>query len=304
MNRIVKVVLVSLIFLLFVPSLVSASQNDLTISKLIFLQDKKVDRQSCGNVIVVYGSADVQTDVDGNVIVVFGKATVNGKVSGDVVSILGELDIKENSQIKGNLISYGRLKKADNVSVLGTYAAINIDSISLFKANGIIINTMIANALLTLIAGLILISIFTARYRVMSSTIRRRTSRRMILGILVIISCTIILAFMVFLIVIPILYTVLLVFSDIIASIYVGTVIFKNNYEKTTIYLQFFLGHIMISILKIVPLILLPEGSYMALMIYGIFYLVLQFAMSSFGIGTVIDTSFGKKPGLIPKKAD
>jgi len=304
MNKIVKVILVSLIFLLFVPSVVSASQNDLTISNLIILQDKKVDRESCGNVIVVYGSADVQTDVDGSVIVVFGKATVNGKVSGDVVSVLGELDIKDNTRVKGNLVSFGKLKKANNVSVLGTNVAINIDFISLFKSNGIIINTMIIYALLTLIAGLILISIFTARYRNISNSLGRRSSRRMILGVLVVISCTIVLAFLIFLIVVPILYTLLFMFADIIASIYVGAIIFKNNYEKTTIYLQFFLGHIMISILKIVPLILLPAGSYMALMIYGIAFLVLQFTISSFSIGTIIDTSFGKNSELISKKTN
>jgi hypothetical protein len=302
MNKIVKVILVSLIFLLFVPSLVSAAQNDLTISNLVFLKDKKITAQSCGNVIVVYGSADIQTNVNGNVIVVFGKATVNGKVSGDVVSILGELDIKDNTSIEGNLVSYGRLVKGNNVEVSGLGVAANIDFISLFKTNGVIINTMIAYALFILIAGLILISVFTARYRVMSNSMGSRSSRRMLLGVLVIVGCTIILAFMVFMIAVPILYTMLLVFADIVASIYVGSFVFKNNHEKTTIYLQFFLGHIMVSIIKIVPLILLPEGSYMALMIYGIFYLILQFTMSSFGMGTVIDTAFGRNKGVIPNK--
>jgi hypothetical protein len=124
-------------------------------------------------------------------------------------------------------------------------------------------------------------------------------SRRMVLGSLVVISFTILLAFFIFLILAPILYILLMIFADIIACIYLGTIIFRNNYERSAIYLQFFVGTIIINIIKIVPLIIIPSGSYLALMIYGICFIALELTMVSFGIGTVIDTKFGKNIEII-----
>jgi hypothetical protein len=264
----------------------------------MILSDKIVNEKSLENITVVMGSADIQADVDGSVIVIFGKATINGNVSEDVVSVFGEVNIQGDSKVQGNLVSIGKLEKTDSVSILGTKLLINVDIISLFKSNGIIINTLIIFSLITLIAGLILISIFTSRYRTMSYSMGSGVSRKFVLGILIIVSCTIVLAFLIFLVIVPILYVLLLLFANILASIYLGTTIFKNNNEKSAIYLEFFVGHIMISIFKIVPLILLPAGSYLALMIYGICFIVLELAMVSFGIGTIIDTNFGKNTKL------
>lgn len=299
MNKIIRVILISIIFILFAPRMVSAIQNDLAISNLIILEDKKIEDKDCGNITVVLGTADIQTDVNGSVIVVFGKVTINGNVSGDVVSAFSEVYIQGDSIIQGNLISLGKLEMANNASIKGIKLLIDVDFISLFKSNGILINTLIICSLIVLGAGLILISIFTGRYRVMSYSMKSALSRKMVLGSLVVISFTILLAFFIFLIIAPILYILILMFADIIASIYLGTIIFKNNNEQSAIYLQFFVGHLIISILKIVPLIILPSGSHMALMIYGICFIVIQFIMVSLGIGTVIDTRFGKNTEAI-----
>ncbi|HEY5584068.1 MAG TPA: hypothetical protein VIK78_06210 [Ruminiclostridium sp.] len=302
MNKIIKVMLISLMFILFVPCAVSATRNDLATSNLVILEDKKIDEKISGDVTVVFGTADIQTDIDGSIIVIFGKTTINGNVSGDVVSAFGEVYIQGDSQVEGNLVSVGSLEKADGVSIKGTKLIIDVDFISLFKSNGILINTLIIWSLITLIVGLILISIFTVRYRVMSYSMESGVPRRMLLGGLVVISFTIVLAFLIFLIIAPVLYILLVMFTEIIGSIYFGTIIFKNNYERSAIYLEFFVGHIIISILKIVPLIILPAGSYMALMIYGICLIVLELSMASFGIGTIIDTGFGKNTELIKKE--
>lgn len=295
MNKIIKVILISLMFVLLIPCAVSATQKDLAISNLIILEDKKIEDPNCGDITVVLGSTDVQSDVNGSVIVVFGKATINGNVSGDVVSAFGEVYIKGDSQVQGNLVSVGKLEKAKGVSINGAKLLIDVDFISLFKSNGIIINTLIICSILILIAGLILITIFTDRYRVMSYSMKLSVVRPMILGGLVLISFTIVLIFLIFLVIAPIFFVLFIMFADIIASIYLGTIIFKNNYERSAIYLEFFVGHIIISILKIVPLIILPAGSYLALMIYGICFIILEVLMISFGIGTAIDTGFGKK---------
>lgn len=294
MNKIAKIILVSLLLLLLIPCAVYASQNNLENNRTIILTDKEITGEVKGNIIVLYGTADIKTDINGSLIVVFGKASVEGKVNGDVVSVLGELNISENSDIRGNLVSLGKIVNSDSITVSGIKFAVNFDLISIFKSNGIIINTLILHAFLVLVEGLILIRCFTARYRVMADSMGSRTSRRMTLGILVVISMTIILAFFIFFAAVPIVYVLMTMFSDIVAAIYVGTLILKSGHEKSIVYLQFFLGHLLISILKIVPVILLPTNSYVPLMIYGIGYLLLEAAITAFGMGTVIDTSYGK----------
>ncbi len=294
MRKLSKALIITLILLLFVPFIVSAKQSDIITGNLIIFEDRIVDNISSGNVTVVSGNADIRTNVSGSIIVVFGKATINGNVSGDVISLFGELDILDDTLIQGNLVSIGKLKKSDLISVLGTKLTINFDVISLFKSNGIIINTFILYALMTLAIGLVLISIFTKRYRSMAYSMKSGNARRLVLGLLFFVSATIVLAFLMFLIIVPVLYVLLVIFADIVVGIYIGSFIFKNNNEKSTIFIEFFVGYFIVSIFKIVPLILLPEGSYLALMIYGIALIVIEFVMASFGIGTIIDTGFGK----------
>ncbi len=301
MKKITKLVLVLLIFTLLIPGVVLAARNDLTISNLIILEEKNINDISCGNVTVVLGSTDIKSNVLGSVIVVFGKANISGKVSGDVVSAFGEVYLKGDTEIMGNLVSVGKFEKDSDVKIRGTKVAFNFDYISLFNSNGILINALIVGSLFTLVAGLILITIFTTRFRVMSYSLNNALSRRMVLGALVVVSLTIVLAFVIFLLVAPVLYILVIMLADIIGSIYLGTVIFRNNYDRSAIYIEFFVGHILISIIKIVPLIFIPSGSYTALMVYGICYVIVQLALSSFGIGTVIDTGFGKNTELLRK---
>lgn len=299
MSKKVRIIVIAVVFLLLIPCIAWAAPIDFS-NKLVFFEEKQITQQASGNVTVAIGNADIQTDVNGSVIVILGRATVHGRVGGDIVSIFGEVDIENNSSVQGNLVSIGKLKKAENVQIFGTKLDINVDIISLFKSNGIIINGLIILALITLAAGLILISIFPGRYRIMAYRMSSGLSRRMILGGLVVISFTIVVIFLLFMMVAPLLYVLLLMFTDILASIYVGTFIFKSNFDRTTIYLQFFVGHLLISILKIVPLILIPAGSYNLMLVYGICFLILQMLMAFFGVGTIIDTGFGKKTGKPP----
>ncbi len=294
MNRKIRAILVSLLLLIFIPCIASASQFELS-NKLVFFEDKAITQQSMGNVTVVIGDADIETSVNGSVIVIFGKAAINGMVGGDIVSVFGDVYIKDNSLIQGNVVSLGKLIKDNDVIINGTKVNVDVDIISLFKSNGIIINGLIILALITLAAGLILISIFSGRYRAMSYKMSKGISRRMIMGGLVVTGFTIIVIFLLFLVVAPIFYVLFLMFADIVASIFVGILIFKVNYDRTTIYLQFLVGHLLISILKIVPLIMIPSGSYTAMLIYGICFIILQYSMAFFGIGTIIDTGFGKQ---------
>lgn len=298
MKKLSKLLVITLILLLFVPFIVSAKQGGITTDNLVFFEDKTINYLNSGNVTIVGGNADISTNISGSVIVLFGTANISGTVSGDIVSLFGELDIEDNTLIQGNLVSLGKLSK-NTFSVLGTKWSVNFDFTSLFKTNGIVISTFILLAIITLAMGLILISIFTKRFRAMAYSMKSGNLRRLVLGLLFLVSATIVLVFLMFLIVVPLIYIVLLMLADIVAGIYIGSFIFKDNNEKSTIFLEFFVGHIIVSIFKIVPLILLPNGAYHALMIYGISLSVIELIMASFGIGTVIDTCFGKEKKIL-----
>ena len=294
MNKYLRALLISIILLLFVPHIVNAAQNDLTKTNLIILKDEKIIKQESENITVVLGTADIQTDIKGSIIVIFGKAIINGNIDGDVVSAFGEVYLKNNSNIEGNMVSVGKLDQAGGGTIKGEKILFDVDFISLFKSNGIIINTLIICSLITLIAGLLLITVLTGRYRVMSYSLKRISKKRLLLGLVVVLSLTIVLAFSIFTIIAPVIYILIFMFADIIASIYLGTLIFGNNNQRSAIYLEFFVGQIIISIFKIVPLIIIPTGSYIALLVYGICFMILEFAMVSLGLGTIIVTGFGK----------
>ncbi|EGD46778.1 LOW QUALITY PROTEIN: hypothetical protein Cpap_1318 [Ruminiclostridium papyrosolvens DSM 2782] len=294
MNKKVKAILVSLLFILLLPCIASASQFDFS-NKLVFFEDKLITQNNMGNITIVIGDADIKTSINGSVIVIFGKAAINGMVGGDIVSVFGDVYIKDKSLVQGNVVSLGKLRYDNDVIINGTKVNIDVDIISLFKSNGIIINGLIVLSVITLIAGLILISIFPGRYRVMSYKMSKGIPRRMAMGGLVVVGFTIVVIFLLFSIIAPIFYLLFLMFADIVGSIFVGTLIFKENYERTTIYIQFLVGQLLVSILKIVPLILIPNGSYTAMLIYGICLILLQYSMAFLGIGTIIDTGFGKK---------
>lgn len=301
MRKLLKTVLMCFVLagMLLVPGIARAAA-DIAQSNLVILEDKNVGGLS-KDVTVVVGAADIKGDVDGSVVVVFGKATIDGRVSGDVVSAFGEIYLKDSSEIKGNLVSVGKLEKSASIRVEGVNVSVSFDLISFFKSNGVIINTLIILSIATLVIGLVLITLFTERFRCMSYAMNRELSRKMMLGGLVVLSVTIVLTFLIFLLVVPVLYIIFIMLADIVASIYLGTIIFKNNYDKSAIYLEFFVGHILISFVKIVPLILLPASSYVALMIYGICFLIIELGLASYGVGTVIDTAFGKKCDFFKK---
>ncbi|HEX2926180.1 MAG TPA: hypothetical protein VHP38_07975, partial [Ruminiclostridium sp.] len=172
MKRLAKLVLLLLVFTLLIPGAVSAAKNNFSASNLIILKEKDINGTSSGNITVVLGTTDIKANVTGSVIVVFGKANITGNVNGDVVSAFGEVYLNGGSEVMGNVVSVGKLEKDSGVKIRGTKVAIDFDIISLFKSNGILINTLIICSLFTLIAGLILITIFTARFRVMSYSLR------------------------------------------------------------------------------------------------------------------------------------
>lgn len=290
-----------MIVLVLAPSNVYAASSFLD-DKYIIMQDEEITQLENEDIVVVLGSANVSHKINGTLIVLLGDAIVNDDVNGDIISILGDVKLQEGVNISGNVVSVGKLDKPESVTIGGTKLTASIDWLSMFNVNSVLISVLILLAIVTLGTGLIMISIFTVNFRVISNSFAVRPGRKMVLGILFIVASTIILAFLIFLFVAPILYILLFIIADIVGGIIVGRAILKANDQKSTIFLQFFIGHILVSMCKIVPVLIIDPKNYTGMCIYGIILVLGEIALASFGFGTIIDTSFGKKVKNISQK--
>ena len=301
-NTFKLVCILILIVLVLAPANVYAASSFLN-NKYVVMQDADITEPDNEDIVVVLGSANISHKIGGTLIVLLGDAIVNDDIEGDIISILGDVKLKDGINISGNVVSIGNLDKPHSVTISGTKLSASVDWLSMFNVNSVLISVLILLAIITLGAGLILISIFTAKFRVMSNSFSVRPGRKMALGILFVIASTIILAFLIFLFVAPVLYILIFIVADIMGGIFVGNTILKNNDQKSTIFLQFFIGHILVSICKIVPVLIIDPKNYIGMFIYGVVLIVGEIALASFGLGTVIDTSFGKKVKNISQKA-
>ena len=172
-----------MIILVLAPSNVYAASSLLD-DKYIIMQDEEVTQTENEDIVVVLGSANISHKIDGTLIVLLGDVMVNDDVDGDIISILGEVKLQEGVNISGNLVSVGKLEKPESVTIEGTKLSASIDWLSMFNVNSILISVLILLAIVTLGAGLIMISIFTVNFRVMSNSFAVRPGRKMILGIL------------------------------------------------------------------------------------------------------------------------
>jgi hypothetical protein len=301
MKNIYKLLILLVISLIFLPSVCTADSQSSYADKYVFAKEGNVPGGNYNNVVIVMGKSEINSDINGSVINFMGDVKINGTVNGDVVSLLGNLNLNDKSFIEGNLVSFGTINKPDNIAIKGKKMVVNMDVISAFKSNGILISLLIILSLLTLVVGLVLITIFPVNYRVMSHSIHKKLGKKISLGILLILALTIIVAFLFFLIVIPIVYILAFVFADVIGSIFIGRLVFKQNDQRSSIYLEFFIGVVLVSIVKIIPLIIIPQYSYIAILVYGILYAVVELAIASVGLGTVVVTSFGRNNQAIKK---
>lgn len=301
MKNIYRLLILVVICLMFLPSVCIADSGRSYDDKYVFAKESNVPSGNYNNIVIIMGKSEINSDINGSVISFMGDVKINGTVKGDVVSLLGGLTLNDKSSIAGNLVSFGTINNPHNIAIEGTEMVINIDVISAFKSNGILISLLIVFSLLTLLAGLVLITIFPVNYRVMSNSIHKNVGKKISLGILLILALTIIVAFLFFLIVIPVVYLLVFVFADIIGSIFIGRYVFKQNDQRSSIYLEFFIGIVLISIVKIIPLIIIPQNSYIALLVYGILFAVVELAMASVGLGTIVVTSFGRNNQALKK---
>jgi hypothetical protein len=262
--------------------------------KISLFENIKIDNPVSGNVITLLGNTEVNSNVNGQVITVFGDATVNSRVSGQVITVFGNTTLTKKADIKGNLVTLGSSQKesgaavsGQEVRILGEYMNIDIAALLYLR-----LALLILYALAVLVIGLLMIAVKKKQYEALTSRIEEDIGKKLLLGILAYIGISILLILLIITLVAPILYLVVIIVAAIPASIFFGRLILKAFNPKNGIISEFITGFITITLIKLLLLYLLPQGS---LLVSLALVAVFDFFINSLGLGILMDAKYVKK---------
>ncbi|MGI6778808.1 MAG: hypothetical protein ACOX7R_12630 [Acetivibrionales bacterium] len=250
--------------------------------RVCIMEDVTISEEVSGDIVVVLGDVVVDSFVNGNVLSVLGDITINGRVSGEAISVLGTVKLTDTARVDGDVIAIGSIEKSPAAVVNGekiTITARELDSGFLFVAAMIYI---IALTIVTFLFGTVLIFLFRHRLNQMLSGIECNTGRKIATGFVLLVISTIVLLILLITIIAPVAYILLLMAATVATSIYFGRVLLKTFNANGNVYLDFITGFITITLIKILLLYLIPQGS----LITGcILFAVFSVFIYSLGVG-------------------
>ncbi|HEX2946019.1 MAG TPA: hypothetical protein VHT96_08680 [Clostridia bacterium] len=257
-------IMAAILIVSFIPAVAEgiyvASGNG---DRIRILEDVNVTQPVNGNVVAVLGDITVNSQVNGHVIAVFGEVKVNSLVSGQVVTVFGQTDLGSNAKVMGDVITMGSLNEAAGAQVLGQQVRIlgksmNLDIGAILYLQLVI---MLLFTVVVLIAGLLILLIARTSYSAMAKNIEKNLGRKMLLGVLTFMGASALLLLLLVTLIAPLLYIIVLVLAMIPASMFAGRYILKTFSPKNSIYMEFITGLISLTLLKLLVVLLVPQGS-------------------------------------------
>lgn len=293
MKRIAFFLIVIIILFFRIPVNAITVQDDSgNGDRVSIMTNIEVGEKTSGDVVSIAGNVDVKNDVAGDVVVIFGNICVDAAVAGDVVSVIGTVTLTDRAVIAGDLVSIGAINKADGAVIRGQDILIslgkrfNMEFLVLFKIIALFVSLMII-----LIFGLPTLLIASRRFGNMELCIEANMGRKLAIGFLTLIGSLIILILFCWTLVIPLAYLVLILFAKIAAFIYFGKVLAGLFDVHMNIYLEFATGLLLVALIKIIIVLLIPQGMFIqSMLLSGL----ADFIVNSFGTGILIDSKFGK----------
>ncbi|MCX7708220.1 MAG: hypothetical protein N2484_00025 [Clostridia bacterium] len=247
--------------------------------------DVDVQSSVTGDIVAIFGSVRVNQPVDGDIVAILGDMTLNANASRDVVAILGKVKLTGNAVINGDLVAIGSIDKDAGAKVFGQEVKVNLAFLLVARAI-----TIIVLAFLVLILGLVIIAIFKERAVNISHRVEERTGRKIAVGLLGLLGFFILMMLLSIVVVGPILYLLLMIIAEVAVSIYFGKQILKVFNANLNVYLEFVTGLAVLSLLKIILTMLIPQIGFIT---YLFVYIALDLLIRGWGIGILIDTKFG-----------
>ncbi len=275
MKRIYLIVLMTSILLLSlcIPGLAFEYGDRIRLGDDLIVSD---DEAVNGDTVTIFGSQTIMGRVNGDVIAVFGDVEmVGGSVQGDVVSVFGDVILRENAIVAGDAIGVmGEIERFDDAIVSGEVTSVAPNMVFAevtrripvhFSTNNFFIwkfSGWFGRMLLSILMTLVLIHFMLPNLEKIQGAIQKdpvRVGLKGLLGILVIIIVSILLAITIIGIPISIILGIANWIATMIglAAIYllVGKQVAENlKLENPTVYVQGVIGSVIFSILGVLPL--------------------------------------------------
>jgi hypothetical protein len=296
MKKLFSLLLLFAVFMLitipiFAEGVVISSENG---DRVSLIDDISITKPVMGNVISVLGNVSVNSKINGQVVAVFGDITVNEEVSGQVVTVFGNTILTQNALVGGDVITIGSLTKDEGAKVKGQEVRILGESMNLDISAFVYLRLaiMILFTLAVLIVGLLILVISKEKYNKISQHIEKDIGRKLLLGVLSLLSASILLLLLLVTLIAPLLYIVILVLSSVTASIYFGRLILRTFSQKNSIYTEFVTGLVSITLLKLLLLFMVPQDE---LLLGLALVVIVDLFIYSLGLGIQMEERYLKK---------
>jgi hypothetical protein len=270
--------------------------------RISIMSDLVLNDGISGDAVAILGNVTVNAPVDGDVVSIFGNVIVNSDISGDVVSVLGNVILKQNVEIKGDVVGIGGIQKAADSNIGGEEVNIRIGNIGenaqtedvLRSFSWVLFAIFIVIGFLAIMFGLIILTAARDKFDKMADEIQWETGKKFSIGLLLLLASPLMLILSIITVIGPpillIVLKIVLFIGGIVFSIYLGRKVFCLFHTETNIYVEYIAGMaILISINASIILLSPYTGIIGAIALYSIF----SIAVNSIGLGTIAVTKFG-----------
>src|SRR5262249_2815343 len=140
-----------------------------------------------GDIVQMFQDVHVpkNTSVDGDVVSIFGNADIEGRVAGQVVTVFGDIDAADSSHIGGDVVTVGGvLRAAPTAEIQGQTVSVPVLGGKPRIARWLPGAAMFAAVFFFVLLGALIALLFPDRLVRVASTVSRRTFLSFVLGLL------------------------------------------------------------------------------------------------------------------------
>ncbi len=267
-----------------------------------------VDVDDGSSVVKVMGNIYIPGDrvVLDDVVAVMGNIQVDGRVDGDVVAVMGNVEI--NNEVRGDVVSVmGNVTKGPNGKIGGELVEVNGPSLNMIPSN--IPNThfnigwndfhfnwglKFLNLVLLFALGSLVLALMPEKTKAMAWALGEEPFKKLLIGfIALIVTPFVVIISAVSIIGLPLVPFIILAFIAIKFIGYVAIVLYIGSRIRQTaalnlnIFLDLFIGILILWLVKLVPIV----------------GLISSLIVTMFALGVIIDTKFGTHNPWFKRKA-
>lgn len=261
--------LISIMLIFFILIMVSAFSFDTRRGDYVSIFDNihvAEDQMLTGDVVTIFGNAEIKGNIKGDVITIFGNIDIYGEAGGDIVAIFGNVDIGKNAVIDGDIVKlFGKVDKENGAVIRGDIIDGKVGTltrgINITSASGNDI-AIITGMIITYIFSCLVIVLVPDRVNYMVQSYRYNIGRSLGIGILVMLGFMLLIPVMIITIIgiLPAIFLIIIFAIAVFASmtalyIALGSKVAAAVEGKNKIYIHLLIGLVIVNTLQFVPLL-------------------------------------------------